>query len=430
MHIAHKGKSVTVRRSMARRIVVTGIGVIAPGATGKERLWEAVHQGKSSLQKLTRFNADHLPCQIAGEVADFNPLDYMDRKVSRRMDRAAQFAAGSARLAVQDAKLNLSNEDASRLGVFEGTSLGPLNSTLETHRTYLAEGCRRANPTMLMSSMMGAGSGFIALELGLHGPSLTISDGSASSAYAIGYAYRNIKAGCIDMAIAGGAEAPISEEVFATFCCAHLLSTHNNNPPCAMRPFDKERDGFVLGEGAAFLVLEELSHALARDAWMYGEIVGFGETTDAFHPTSPDPTGEWIARAMSLALVEAKLSPDDVQYLNAHGTATRANDPVETKAITRTFGEYSSQLPVSSTKPITGHLLGACGGLEAVIALLAMNNSYLPPTINLSTCDETCLLDYVPNIGRRRQVDVAMTNNYSFGGRNASLLFRRFTQGD
>jgi 3-oxoacyl-[acyl-carrier-protein] synthase II len=274
--------------------------------------------------------------------------------------------------------------------------------------------------------MMGAGSGHVALNLGIHGPSLTISDGSASSTYAIGYGYRSIKTGLLDLAIVGGAEAPLSEEVFAAFSCARLLATRNDLPDESMRPFDRNRDGFVLAEGAAFLVLEELSQALARDIPVYAEVTGFGETTDAFHPTSPDPTGTWIARAMDLALQEAQIQPEQVQYLNAHGTATRINDNVETTAIKRVFGRHASDLAISSTKPFTGHALGACGGIEAATTVLSLCHEFIPPTLNLLNRDEACDLDFVPVQGRNQHIEIAMSNNYSFGGRNASLLFKLF----
>lgn len=412
---------------MKRRVVVTGLGIIAPTTNNKEELWQMISQGKSMIGNLTRFESGSLPCRLAGEANYFEADDYIDRKMSRTMDRSAQLAVGAAQLAVRDAELNLGNENLSRIGVFEGTSLGPLNCTLHNHRAYLNEGCRRANPSMLVSSMMGAGSGFIALTLGIHGPSLTISDGSASSAYAIGYGYRNIQGGYIDVAVSGGAEAPLSEEVFSAFCCARLLSPRNDDPQHAIRPFDRERNGFVLSEGAAFLILEELSHARARNARVYAEIVGFGETTDAFHPTSPDPTGAWITQAMKHALEESETCPDEVQYINAHGTATRANDCVETLAIKQAFGEHAMRLQVSSTKPITGHLLGACAAVEASITLLAMERRFLPPTRNLTHPDDGCDLDYVPAIGRTQDIQVAMSNSYSFGGRNASLLFKTFS---
>lgn len=311
---------------MGRRVVVTGIGVIAPGAIGKEQLWERVKSGQSSVEKVRRFDASSLPTQIAAEANDFDPSDYVDRKASRRLDRYAQLAVSAAQMASQDAHLSVDKEAKDCVGVFEGTSLGPLKATLDQHEQYLSEGCRRVNPSTLLTSMMGAGSSSIALHLQTHGPSLTISDGSASSAYAIGYGYRQIKDGYIDVALVGGAEAPISQEVFATFCCARLLSTCNNDPHRAMRPFDRDRNGFVLGEGAAFLVIEDLSHALKRNAAVYAELAGFGETTDAYHPASPHPEGIWIARAMEMALKEAGLKSEEVDYLNAHGTATHAND--------------------------------------------------------------------------------------------------------
>jgi 3-oxoacyl-[acyl-carrier-protein] synthase II len=367
-----------------------------------------------------------LPSQIAAEANDFDPNDYVDRKASRRLDRYAQLAVSAAQVASQDAHLSVDKEAENCVGVFEGTSLGPLKATLDQHEQYLSEGCRRVNPSTLLTSMMGAGSSSIALHLQTHGPSLTISDGSASSTYAIGYGYRQIKDGYIDVALVGGAEAPISQEVFATFCCARLLSTCNDDPHRAMKPFDRDRNGFVLGEGAAFLVIEDLSHALKRNAAIYAELAGFGETTDAYHPTSPHPEGMWVARAMEMALREAGLKSEDVDYLNAHGTATRANDVAETLAIKHLFGTHANNLAISSTKPVTGHLLGACGGLEAAITVLAMNQQFIPPTLNLTVPDDACNLDYVPNVGKGKHIRVAMTNNYSFGGRNASLVFREF----
>ncbi len=414
-----------VNCTSSRRVAITGMGIIAPGAIGKEQLWNLISQGRSAIATLSRFDPKTLPCTIGGEVDGFNPLDHMKRKTSHRIDRAAQFAVGAAHMAWQDAGLDATLEDLSRVGVFEGTSLGPLVSTFESHKTYLQSGCQYANPMLLMSSMMGGGSGFIALELGAHGPSLTFADGSVSSAYAIGHGYRCIKSGGIDVAIVGGAEAPLSEEVLATFSCARLLSTCNSSPCEAMKPYDRERDGFVLGEGAAFLILEESAHAVTRGARVYGEIIGFGETTDAYHPTSPDPQGTWATRAMENALAEGNVRPEEVQYLNAHGTATKANDIVETSAIKRAFGEHPEHLSISSTKPFTGHLLGACGALEAATTLLAMTHSFVPPTLNLSTPDEGCNLEYEPRSGRRKFVNVAMSNNYSFGGRNSSLLFKR-----
>lgn len=418
-------KSRIVDQRDSRRVVVTGMGIIAPGAIGKDQLFSLLSHGYSAVDTLSCFDARTLPCTIGGEVSSFNPLDYMDRKTSHRMDRAAQFALGSARMACQDANLNPSEVNQSKVGVFEGTSLGPLVSTLESHKTYLQSGCHHANPMLLMSSMTGGGSGFIALELGVHGPSLTIADGSVSSAYAIGYGYRCIKSGEIEVAIAGGAEAPLSEEVLATFCCVRLLATHNSVPREAMRPFDRNRDGFVLGEGAAFLVLEELGHAVSRNASVYGEMLGFGETTDAFHPTSPDPEGTWASQAMENALAEGNILPDEVHYLNAHGTATKANDAVETRAIRRIFGDHLANLSISSTKPFTGHLLGACGALEVATTLLAMDHHFAPPTLNLSCPDEGGDMDFVPRSGRGKPIEIAMSNNYSFGGRNSSLLFQQ-----
>ncbi len=411
---------------MEHKVVVTGIGVLAPGAMDAESLWKRVREGTSALDNLKTVNTIGLPSQVGGELTSFDPDKFLEHRQARRMDRYAQLSASSAVLACQDAGVEPSSLENLRTGVFEGSSLGPLAGTLEYHRSYVTSECSGIHPHLLMTSMMGSGSASVSLALGTHGPSTTVSDGSASSTCAVGYAFRQIRNGILDAALAGGAEAPLSREIIATFCSARLLSRENEEPCHAVKPFDRDRDGFVLSEGAAFLFLESLEHALDRGARIYAEIAGFGETTDAYHPTSPRPDGIWIAQAMKMALCEAGLQPSEIQYLNAHGTATRINDVVESRAIRAVFDKDANGLLVSSTKPVTGHLLGACGALESAIAILSIKNQFAPGTASLQNRDAECDIKSLPVQGVPTEIRNAMSNNYSFGGRNASLVFRSF----
>lgn len=415
-----------MRNIMEHKVVVTGIGVLAPGAMDAESLWQRVKEGTSALESLKTVNTAGLPSQVGGEITSFDPNKFIEHRQVRRMDRYAQLSVSSAMLACQDAGVELSSLENLCTGVFEGSSLGPLAGTLDCHRAYVTNECGGIHPHLLMTSMMGSGSGFVSLAIGSHGPSTTISDGSASSTCAVGYAFRQIKNGVLDVALAGGAETPLSREIIATFCSARLLSTKNTEPCYAVKPFDRDRDGFVLSEGAAFLFLESLEHALDREARIYAEIAGFGETTDAYHPTSPHPDGIWIAQAMKMALCEAGLQPSEIQYLNAHGTATRINDVVESRAIRAVFDGDANGLLVSSTKPVTGHLLGACGALESAIAILSIKNQFAPGTASLRNPDVECEINSLPVQGVPTEIRNTMSNNYSFGGRNASLVFRSF----
>lgn len=411
---------------MEHKVVVTGIGVIVPGAMDVESLWKRVKEGASALDRLKSVDTKDLPSKVGGELASFEPKNFIDQRLARKMDRYAQLSVSSAILACKDAGVEPPLLRNVRTGIFEGTSLGPLGGTLNYHRTYISNECGSVHPYLLMKSMIGSGSGFISLLLGTHGPSITISDGSASSTCAIGYAFRQIKYGLLDCAIAGGAEAPLSREIISTFCSARLLSTKNQEPSCIIKPFDRDRDGFVLGEGAVYLFLESLEHAINRGGHIYAEISGFGETTDAFHPTSPNPDGNWIAQAMKMALSEAGLQPSEIQYLNAHGTATKLNDVVESKAIQTVFNGDAEGLFVSSTKPITGHLLGAGGALESAIAILSIKNQFAPGTVSLRNPDTECDIKNLPVEGVPARIQNAMNNNYSFGGRNVSLIFRSY----
>jgi 3-oxoacyl-[acyl-carrier-protein] synthase II len=414
------------KMNMKHRVVVTGIGVIVPGALNNDSLWNRVKLGKSGIERIERINIDGLQSQIGGELLSFDPVNFIEQRQARRMDRYAQLSVSSAILACKDAGIELSMLQNVHTGIFEGSSLGPLAGTLDYHRAYVLKECCGVHPHILIKGMMGAGSGFIAMSLGTHGPSITISEGSASSACAIGYAFRQIKYGSLDFALAGGSEAPLSREIISTFCSMHLLSTRNEEPQCAVKPFDRERDGFVLSEGSAFLFLESFEHAVNRGANIYAEISGFGETTDAYHPTSPQPDGNWIAKSMKLALDEAGIKPSEIQYLNAHGTATKLNDITESKAIKTVFTNETNKPFVSSTKPITGHLLGACGAVESVITILSIKNQFIPGTVTLQNPDDECNKISLPVKGISAEIQNSMNNNYSFGGRNASLIFSAF----
>lgn len=415
-----------MRNTIENRVVVTGIGVLAPGVIDTNSLWKRVKEGISALGRLMNLDTKGLPVKFGGELTAFNPENFFEKRQVKRMDRYAQLSAACAILACKDAGIDSSSLGNVRTGVFEGSSLGPLGGTLKYHREYVNNNCQGIHPHLLMTSMMGSGSGFISLMLGTHGPSTTISDGSASATCAIGYAFRQIKNGFLDIAITGGAETPLTREIIATFCSARLLSTNNEEPTCAIKPFDRNRDGFLLSEGSAFLILESLEHALNRGARIYAEIAGFGETTDAYHPTSPQPEGKWIAEAMKMALSEAELKSSEIQYLNAHGTATKINDVVEARAIQKVFGENDVYPFVSSTKPITGHLLGACGALEAAIVILSIKNQFVPGNVSLQNPDPECDIKTLPIAGVPAEIHNGMTNNYSFGGRNASLIFKLF----
>ncbi|MCI0330297.1 MAG: beta-ketoacyl-[acyl-carrier-protein] synthase family protein [candidate division Zixibacteria bacterium] len=412
---------------MKRRVVITGVGVVAPGGVGKEKFWSRVKEGRPAAGPLTRFESDGLPVKIAAEAADFDPREFLSQRWMSRTERYTQFALAASILAAGDAGLVLEGAATRRAGVFEGTSAGSLSAIFDQHRKFLANGSRPVDPTDLVRGMSGNASGSIALFFHLNGPAVTFSQGCVSSSYAIHYGFRKIQTGELEVAFVGGAEAPISKELFALLSSVRLLSTQNDDPPSACKPFDARRDGIVVGEGGAILILEELNRALKRGAPIYAEVAGVGETTDAYHPTAPEPEGEMIAEAMRRALAEAGLEAEEVDYLNAHGSATRLNDVVETKAIKKAFGASAQKLPVSSTKATTGHLLGACGALELAACALAMKEGWLPPTANFEVADPSCDLDYIPRRGRAARIRAAMSNTFSFGGRNASVVIKAFT---
>lgn len=408
-----------------RRVVVTGIGAITPIGSWAAGLAEGIRRPRSAIDLITRFDTAGYGSRIAAEVRDFDPLQYMDSRRARRLDRFAQFSVAAARQAVDDAALHPEDEDRDRVGCFIGAALGGGAFAEEQHQVFLREGLRRVRPTLALAVFSGSASCNIAIEFGLTGPTSANSDSCSSGSIAIGEAFRWIKEGHADIMLAGGAECPLSPLIFGSFDIIRAMSTRNDEPARACRPFDRGRDGFVMAEGAAVLVLEDLEHARRRGASIYGEILGYGTTNDAHHMTAPLPSGEQAARAMRLAMGEATLTPEQIGYINAHASSTPLNDSTETKAIKAVLGDHAYQVPVSGTKAMHGHALGATGAIEAAICLLALRDDYLPPTLNLDEPDSDCDLDYIPHEGRQARVDYILSNSFGFGGINATLAFGR-----
>ena len=411
---------------MKRRVVITGMGAITPLGTGLSVFWEGLIAGRSGVSRITRFDPSQFSTQIAGEVRDFDPTAYIDRKDARRMDRFTQFAVAGARMAVEDAGLEGDAVDWERVGVLIGSGIGGIQTLEEQCRILWEKGPERVSPFFVPMMIPDMASGQVSIALGAKGHNACTVTACASGTNAIGDAFRVIQRGAADIMITGGTEAAVSPLSIAGFCSAKALSRRNDAPEAASRPFDKDRDGFVMGEGAGILVLEALDHALKRGARIYAEVVGYGCTGDAYHITAPAPEGEGARRAMEAALQDAGIPPEAVGYINAHGTSTEYNDKYETLAIKRVFGEAAYSIPISSTKSMTGHLLGAAGGVEAIAVALTLANGVIPPTINYETPDPECDLDYVPNKARVQQVDVALSNSFGFGGHNAVLVFRRY----
>ena len=409
-----------------RRVVVTGLGAITPIGNTTDEFWEALRRGKSGIGPITKFDSTGYPTRIAGEVRGFDPLKFVDKKEARRIDPFVQYAIASSVMAVEDSGLDLSKIDGTRFGVLVGSGIGGISTLLETHKVLLNKGPDRVSPFFIPMLIINMASGLISMRFGAKGPNSAIVTACATGNHAIGDAARIVQHGDADVMIAGGAEAIIVDLTFAGFCAMKAMSTRNDEPERASRPFDADRDGFVCGEGAGLMVLESLEHARARDARIYAEVIGYGMTGDAHHMTAPDPEGDGAARAMTAALRDAAIDPSAVQYINAHGTSTLYNDRFETLAIKRVFGKHARRLAVSSTKSMTGHLLGAAGGIEAIATALALRDGVLPPTINYEKPDPDCDLDYVPNQARKKAIDVAMSNAFGFGGTNATLLFRRY----
>jgi 3-oxoacyl-[acyl-carrier-protein] synthase II len=411
----------------ARRVVVTGVGAVTPVGNTAEEFWAALLQGKSGIGPITRFDAGPLPTKIAGEVKGFDSLRYIDKKDDRKFDPFLKYAIACGVMAVEDAGLNVERVDRTRFGVLVGSGIGGITTLLESHKTLLEKGPDRVSPFFIPMLIINMASGLISMRFGAKGPNSSIVTACATGNHAIGDAMKIIQRNDADVMIAGGSEAIILPLTFAGFCQMKAMSTRNDEPTRASRPFDAARDGFVCGEGGGLLVLESLDHALARDARIYAEVVGYGMTGDAHHMTAPDPDADGAARAMSLAVRDAGIEPSTVGYINAHGTSTPYNDKSETMAIKRVFGEHARKLAVSSTKSMTGHLLGAAGGIEAIATTLAIHHGVLPPTINYENLDPDCDLDYVPNQARKVDVEYALSNAFGFGGTNATLLFRRYS---
>ena len=409
-----------------KRVVVTGLGVISPVGNDKDTFWKNIKAGICGIDKVTRFDASEFSCQIAGEVKDFEPTEYIDKKEAKRMDRYTQFAVAAAKMALSDSGLDLEKTDLDRVGVITGSGVGGME-TFETQLKVLFEkGPGRVSPFFIPMMISNISAAQIAIATGAKGINFNVTSACASGTNAIGEAFRSIKYGESDVVFAGGAEAAVTPMSFAGFCNMKAMSTRNDNPKRASIPFDAERDGFVMGEGAGILILEELEHAKARGAHIYCEMVGYGATDDAYHMTAPSPDGEGGARAMKLAIDEANVDVSEVDYINAHGTSTPYNDKFETAAIKNVFGEHAKKLAVSSTKSMTGHLLGGAGGVEGVICALSLDEGYIPQTIGFEKPDEDCDLDYVTDGGRNQQINYALSNSLGFGGHNASILLKKF----
>ncbi|MBM3501834.1 MAG: beta-ketoacyl-ACP synthase II [Armatimonadetes bacterium] len=411
-----------------RRAVVTGLGVIAPNGFGTEAFWAATTDGRSGIGRLTAFDPAEYTCRIAGEVDDYRPDEHFDHKQLKHIDRFAQLGVVASRMAVADSGLDPTAEDPHRLGCLLGSGLGGVLFHEEQMIVNCDAGPRRQNPYAVPRIAPNAVSAHIAIEHDLKGPNLVISTACASGNHAIGEALRKVQHGEADVVFTGGVEAPLTRTTFGAYCALRVMSTRNNEPERASRPFDKDRDGFVMSEGAAVLILEELEHALRRGARVYAELAGYGLTSGAYHMVMPDPSGDDAAAAMRAALADAQASPRQVDYINAHGTSTQANDLAETRAIRTVFGEHTSTVPVSSTKSMTGHTIGAAGAIEAAVCCLALDRQVLPPTINYETPDPECDLDCVPNMARPATVALALSNSFGFGSVNACVAFRRYAR--
>lgn len=409
----------------SRRVVITGLGVVTPIGTGVEGFWQGLRSRRSAVGPITRFDPSPFRSRIAAEITDFDASDFLEDRQARRFDRYSQLSVAAARLALMDARLDPAREDRDRFGAMLGTALGGVARGEEQHANFVRGGIREVDPSLALSVFAGASSCNIAISFGLTGPNSTNGMSCASGAIAIGEGFRSIVRGDADVMLAGGAEAPLAPLCFGAFALIRAMSTRNDDPAAASRPFDRQRDGFVMAEGAALLVLEERSRALARGAPIYAEVLGYGLTNDAFHMTQPRPDGSQAARAMRLALQEARLAPHEIGYVNAHGSSTPLNDPTETSAIKHVLGEHATRVAISGTKGYYGHALGASGAFEAAICALASRRRWLPPTVNLAEPDPACDLDYLNDGGRDADPEFLMSNSFGFGGINAALVFRR-----
>ncbi|MFD1174303.1 beta-ketoacyl-ACP synthase II [Oceanobacillus picturae] len=408
-----------------KRVVITGLGAISPLGNTVDTMWENIVAGKSGIGLATKVNIDNFQAKVAAEVKDFDPTAYMDKKDARKMDPFTQYAVAASKMAVEDAKLEINEDNAHRVGVWIGSGIGGMSTWEDQHSKFIEKGPKRVSPFFVPMMIPDMAAGQVSIQLGAKGINSCSVTACASGANSIGDAFKAVQRGDVDYIIAGGTEAPITNMSFAGFSSAKALSL-NDDPKKASRPFDKERDGFVMGEGSGIMILESLETALERGAHIYGEIVGYGATGDAYHITAPAEHGEGAARAMQMALDDAGLSPNQVDYINAHGTSTALNDKFETEAIKTVLGDHSKNVAVSSTKSMTGHLLGAAGGIEALISIKSITDSIVPATINYENPDPDCDLDYVPNEARKQNVDVVMSNSLGFGGHNVALVFKKY----
>lgn len=411
---------------MNRRVVVTGTGLVTPLGTGVEKAWRNICNGVSGIDRITRFDASDFAVQIAAEVKDFITDDYFDKKEAKHLDLFVQYALVAARMAMAQSGLQISEENCGRIGVITGCGMGGLPTITEQHAMVMEKGYRRLTPFFIPTVIPNMPSGHISMDVGCKGPNLTLTTACAAGTHAVGEAYRHIKYGKIDVMITGGTEAVICPLGISGFTAMKALSKRNDNPGEASRPFDEDRDGFIMSEGSGILILEELEHAKARGAEIIAEVIGYGLSSDAYHIAAPPENGEGAARCMSFAINDAGLTPGDIDYINAHGTSTQLNDRCETVAIKTVFGDAARKLTISSTKSMVGHMLGAAGGIEAVFTALSIRDQVAPPTINLHRPSPECDLDYVPNMAREMKITVAMSNSFGFGGTNGVIVMKRF----
>ena len=407
-----------------RRVVITGLGVVAPNGSRLEPFWTSIVRGHSAAGPMTRFPVGESPVHTACEVQGFNPADFMEAKSAKRLDRSTQFGIAAARMAFEDARLDIARVDPTRVGVVEGTTVSTLDAATRSAESWKTRGYRGISLFAMVNGYSGSGSGELAIELGIKGHAITLSSGSASGNDVMGYALSMVRDDEVDVMVAGGAEAPIQPLVWGAFCQSKVMAPDAHPPGAAMKPFDATRAGFVLGEGAGFVVMEELAHALGRGARIYAEVLGHGRACEAYHPVAPDPEGTGAIIAMQRALANGAVGTTEVDYINAHGTATEANDPVESRAIKKVFGPIAQRIAVSSTKPVTGHLMAAAGAIETVVTALAVHHRMAPPTLNHRVPAPECDLDYVPQVARPYPIRVALNLSVGFGGKNSCLALR------
>lgn len=413
---------------MINRVVITGVGLVTPIGIGKEEFWQSLIQGKSGIDKISYFDTSEYPTKIAAEVKNFNYMNFISPKEANRMDKSTQFSIVSAMLAIEDSELEINEINSYSTGVIIGSGIGGIGTFEKQHKILLENGPRRVSPFFVPMMISNISAGEIAIKIGAKGPNGVITTACASSTHAIGIAFKLLQQGDAQIILSGGTEAAISPMALAGFCKMKALSVQNNEPSRASRPFDSERDGFIMGEGAGILILETLKHAKNRNANIYAEILGFGMTADAYHITAPAPDGEGAIKAMEIALTNAKISPSQIDYINAHGTSTPLNDKLETLAIKKVFGKRAYDLKISSNKSMTGHLLGASGGVEAIATALTIKNNIIPPTINYNSPDPECDLDYTPNKSKNGVINYAISNSFGFGGHNGVIVLGKYKE--